>query len=63
MTATLQLPQLTPDQLAADMHFGSATFKAVAQFQRENGLNDDGIAGPTTIAKLEEKTGKKCTVS
>lgn len=54
---------LTPADLSADMHFGSATFKAVAQFQESVGLTSDGIAGPQTITKLEEKTGKKLTVS
>lgn len=48
---------LTPEQLKADMHFGSETFKAVFKFQQENGLEADGIAGPKTIAKLEEVTG------
>ena len=54
---------LTPDQLAADMHFGSATFKAVVQFQEDNDLDADGIVGAKTIAKLEEKTGEKFTIS
>ncbi|MBE9070811.1 peptidoglycan-binding protein [Leptolyngbya cf. ectocarpi LEGE 11479] len=54
---------LTPDQLAVDMHFGSATLKAVIQFQKANGLEADGKVGPETIAKLEEKTGEKFVVS
>jgi hypothetical protein len=55
--------KLTPDQLAADMHFGSETFKAVVKFQEENGLVADGRVGPETIAKLEEKTDEKFVVS
>lgn len=54
---------LTPEQLAADMHFGSATFKAVVQFQEKYGLATDGIVGPSTIAKLEEVTGEKFVVT
>jgi murein L,D-transpeptidase YcbB/YkuD len=46
-------------QLAADMHFGSATFKAAVEFQNQHGLVADGIAGPKTIAKLEAVTGEK----
>jgi hypothetical protein len=53
---------LKPDQLAADKHFGAATFKAVVQFQEANGLKADGIVGAATIAKLEEKTGEKLAV-
>lgn len=32
--------------------FGTITEEAVKAFQRENGLADDGIVGPATIAKL-----------
>ncbi|MCM1042908.1 MAG: peptidoglycan-binding protein [Corallococcus sp.] len=32
--------------------FGNATLSALKQFQEENGLNPDGIAGPLTWAKL-----------
>ena len=30
-------------------HFGSKTEEAVKKFQRANGLDDDGIAGPKTL--------------
>ncbi len=53
---------LKPDQLAADKHFGAATFKAVVQFQEANGLKADGVVGAATIAKLEEKTSEKLAV-
>ena len=36
----------------ADGDFGSATQKAVAAYQKANGLEDDGIVGPMTWAKL-----------
>ena len=32
--------------------FGSATYKAVMQFQKEMGLTADGVAGPETLKKL-----------
>jgi Caspase domain/Putative peptidoglycan binding domain len=38
--------------LAIDGFFGSATRNAVVRFQRNLGLSDDGIAGPTTLAAL-----------
>lgn len=50
---------LTPEELAADQHFGPATFRAVVEFQKQQGLETDGIAGPNTLKKLEEVTGKK----
>lgn len=36
-----------------DGDYGPATKEAVRQFQRDNGLNDDGILGPLTWNKLE----------
>lgn len=35
-------------------YFGEPTHNAVKQFQRDNGLTADGIAGKGTIAKIEE---------
>lgn len=36
----------------ADGDFGSATKEAVVKYQIENGLEDDGVVGPKTWAKL-----------
>lgn len=41
--------------LEVDGDYGPATKAAVENFQRDNGLVDDGIAGPKTDAKIEEK--------
>ena len=38
-------------------HYGSKTKEAVRQFQRDHGLSADGVAGPKTIAKLQEEYG------
>lgn len=40
--------------LAVDGDFGSGTKQAVINFQKANGLDADGIAGPATINKLVE---------
>src|SRR5690606_29059981 len=39
-------------KLFVDGEFGPSTLKAVRAFQRANGLEDDGIVGPGTAAKL-----------
>ncbi len=36
----------------ADGNFGSGTAAALKAFQKSNGLNQDGVAGPTTLSKL-----------
>ena len=36
-------------------NYGSLTKEAVAQFQRANGLDADGVAGSKTLAKIAEK--------
>lgn len=41
--------------LEIDGHYGYATAKATMLFQEQNDLKVDGIVGPMTIAKLEEK--------
>lgn len=41
-------------QLATDGDFGPATRQAVEQYQRANGLQADGIAGPQTVGHLNE---------
>lgn len=40
----------------ADGDFGKVTEAAVKQFQRDNGLSADGVAGPKTYAALEQGT-------
>ena len=41
-----------------DGDYGTATEKAVKEFQRDHGLTQDGICGPKTWAALEEATDK-----
>ncbi len=41
--------------LDLDMSFGPATKKVVIQFQKDNGLEQDGSVGPLTRAKLKER--------
>lgn len=36
--------------------YGSGTKSAVVSFQRKNGLNADGVAGPATLAKIGVRT-------
>ena len=44
--------------------YGSKTKEAVRQFQKDNGLSSDGVAGPKTIAKIsEELNGKQGSAS
>lgn len=40
--------------LAADGDFGERSRQALAAFQRENGLREDGVAGPRTLEALRE---------
>lgn len=42
----------------ADGEFGSATEDAVAAFQKRNGLENDGVAGPTTLTRLYSSSAK-----
>ncbi len=49
-----QALNLNGAQLAADGDFGPLTRRAVEQYQRANGLQVDGIAGPQTIGHLNE---------
>ena len=41
-------------KISVDGDFGSGTEKAVKQFQRDNNLSVDGIAGKDTLGKIEE---------
>lgn len=40
-------------EIGSDGIFGSGTEKAVKEFQRSQGLDADGLAGPETLAKLD----------
>jgi hypothetical protein len=39
-------------KITADGNFGPGTEKAVKEWQKTNGLTDDGIVGPTTASKM-----------
>ncbi len=40
-------------------YYGEATEDAVEEFQRRNGLSDDGTVGPKTLEKLNSSSAKK----
>lgn len=44
-------------------YYGPITEKAVKLFQKNNGLTQDGILGPKTLAKLNSKNAKKYTAA
>ena len=46
---------------SSDGDFGSATEEAVKAFQRQNGLNVDGVAGADTLNKLYSSDAKKAS--
>ncbi len=46
------LNQLGYDVGTADGNYGAATTAAVSAFQKDKGLTEDGIAGPTTLAAI-----------
>jgi len=45
-------------KVVADSFFGPATEMFVKQFQKDNGLMADGIAGPATLSKIEALLNK-----
>jgi hypothetical protein len=42
-----------------DKYYGKGTQDAITQFQQDHGLDDDGVAGPTTLRKLIEEFGPR----
>ena len=46
-----------------DGDYGNGTKKAVKNFQKRNGLNDDGKCGKKTLAKLNSSSAKKASSS
>ncbi|MBT2746776.1 MULTISPECIES: XVIPCD domain-containing protein [unclassified Lysobacter] len=42
------------NELNPDGHFGKKSEDALKQFQRDQGIKDDGVAGPATLEKLKE---------
>ena len=57
------LNKLGYDCGAVDGDFGGKTEAAVIAFQRANGLDDDGEAGPMTFMKLNEKLGSSSSTN
>ncbi|NIK79747.1 N-acetylmuramoyl-L-alanine amidase [Paenibacillus castaneae] len=49
--------------LPIDTSFGNATRSAVQRFQKNNGLQSDGVVGPRTWAKLNKLTVNKIELS
>ena len=47
----------------ADSKFGKGTYDSLIQFQKDNGLDPDGLAGAKTFAKLDELIDKKSSNS
>ncbi|MDD6049861.1 MAG: peptidoglycan-binding protein [Clostridiales bacterium] len=51
------LKQLGYYKNTIDGEYGTGTLNAVRAFQKANGLTSDGVAGETTLAKIEALTG------
>ena len=47
----------------ADSQFGQGTYNSLVKFQKDNGLDPDGLAGIRTFAKLDELIAKKSSNS
>ena len=52
------LAQLGYDAGGADGNYGSGTTQAVKEFQAAQGLTEDGVAGPATLAAINEQLAK-----
>ena len=51
-----RLLNLSGAGLTVDGDFGAKTHLALIKFQKENGLNRDGVCGPLTWEKLKAQT-------
>jgi flagellum-specific peptidoglycan hydrolase FlgJ len=51
------------NELRPDGHFGGNTEHALKTFQREHGLQDDGVAGPRTMSALNEAQARTISPS
>src|SRR4029079_17914375 len=55
------LNQLGYDVGTADGNYGAATTAAVTAFQKDKGLTQDGVAGPTTLAAINTALAAGCS--
>lgn len=58
-TLLRDLGYMTADVPTAAQKFGDATERAVRAFQRDQGLQVDGVVGPRTWVRLDEKAGQR----
>jgi peptidoglycan hydrolase-like protein with peptidoglycan-binding domain len=58
-----RLKELGYISFSADGEFGSGTRDGVMAFQKNNGLKNDGVAGPTTLSLLYSSLAKKAGTS
>lgn len=61
-TLQIQLNKVGAD-IAVDGSFGPATSRAVSDFQYQYGLDDDSVAGPHTMKKLEQVINERIGVA
>ena len=54
-----RLKELGYYSASPDGNYGYQTLKAVAAFQKNNGLTEDGVAGPSTLTKMVSSSAKK----
>ena len=58
VTALQEQLQALSIECDVDGIFGARTERAVKHFQKAYGLDADGVAGPKTLALLDEEVGK-----